>query len=251
MRRRRADERLLETFLDLVRIDSPVGRRGRLSRRTARERARGARVRRCASTTRPRRPARTPATSSPSCRARRRTRRWCSRRTWTRRARPRARARRRRTARVARRARPCSAPTTRRASRRSSSACAGCVESGGPRPDVRGHLDGAGGDRAARGEGARPGGRRPVTCASCSTPTGRPAASSARRRRTTRSRPTFKGRAAHAGVEPEKGVSAIAMAAEAVSRDARSAGSTTSTTANVGTIEGGTATNVDRRPVRS
>jgi len=51
------------------------------------------------------------------------------------------------------------------------------------------------------------------------------------------------GRAAHAGVEPEKGISAIAIAAEAVTRlpigrlDER-------TTANVGTINGGTATNV-------
>ncbi len=54
---------------------------------------------------------------------------------------------------------------------------------------------------------------------------------------------TFHGRAAHAGVEPEKGVSAIAMAADAISRmelgrlDGR-------TTANIGTIAGGSATNV-------
>jgi len=51
------------------------------------------------------------------------------------------------------------------------------------------------------------------------------------------------GRAAHAGVEPEAGISAIAIAAEAVSRlpigrlDEH-------TTANVGTLNGGTATNV-------
>lgn len=53
----------------------------------------------------------------------------------------------------------------------------------------------------------------------------------------------FIGRAAHAGVEPEKGISAIKMAAEAIARmhigrlDAH-------TTANVGTISGGSATNV-------
>lgn len=54
---------------------------------------------------------------------------------------------------------------------------------------------------------------------------------------------TFTGRAAHAGVEPEKGISAIRMAASAVERmdlgrlDA-------STTANIGTIAGGRATNI-------
>lgn len=53
----------------------------------------------------------------------------------------------------------------------------------------------------------------------------------------------FIGRASHAGVQPEAGVSAILMAADAIKRmpagriDER-------TTANVGTVEGGTATNV-------
>jgi tripeptide aminopeptidase len=53
----------------------------------------------------------------------------------------------------------------------------------------------------------------------------------------------FSGRAAHAGVEPEKGISAIVLAASAIERmdlgrlDAQ-------TTANIGTIEGGSATNV-------
>jgi tripeptide aminopeptidase len=53
----------------------------------------------------------------------------------------------------------------------------------------------------------------------------------------------FIGRASHAGVEPEKGISAIGMAGDAIARldigrlDA-------DTTANVGTISGGTATNV-------
>jgi len=56
-------------------------------------------------------------------------------------------------------------------------------------------------------------------------------------------RAVLTGRAAHAGVEPERGVSAIAMAAAAIGRmslgrlDAE-------TTANIGTIHGGTATNV-------
>ncbi|MBN1193284.1 MAG: M20/M25/M40 family metallo-hydrolase, partial [Coriobacteriia bacterium] len=54
---------------------------------------------------------------------------------------------------------------------------------------------------------------------------------------------TFTGRAAHAGVEPEKGVSAIRVAASAIERmdlgrlDAM-------TTANIGAIQGGSATNV-------
>lgn len=53
----------------------------------------------------------------------------------------------------------------------------------------------------------------------------------------------FIGKAAHAGVEPENGVSAIVMAADAITRmdlgrlDER-------TTANIGTVQGGSATNV-------
>lgn len=53
----------------------------------------------------------------------------------------------------------------------------------------------------------------------------------------------FAGKAAHAGVEPENGISAIAMAADAIAHmelgrlDER-------TTANIGTIQGGSATNV-------
>lgn len=54
---------------------------------------------------------------------------------------------------------------------------------------------------------------------------------------------TFTGKAAHAGVEPEKGVSAIAMAAEAVSH-MRLGRINEHTTANIGTIRGGSATNV-------
>lgn len=54
---------------------------------------------------------------------------------------------------------------------------------------------------------------------------------------------TFTGRAAHAGVEPEAGVSAIGLAASAVS--AMGLGRLDEhTTANIGTIVGGSATNV-------
>jgi tripeptide aminopeptidase len=54
---------------------------------------------------------------------------------------------------------------------------------------------------------------------------------------------SFLGRAAHAGVEPEKGVSAIKMAGEAIA--ALPIGRLDpETTANVGTVQGGTATNV-------
>ncbi|MBI2297745.1 MAG: M20/M25/M40 family metallo-hydrolase [Armatimonadetes bacterium] len=51
------------------------------------------------------------------------------------------------------------------------------------------------------------------------------------------------GRAAHAGVEPEKGVNAIACAAAAISR-VRQGRIDAETTANVGVIQGGTATNI-------
>lgn len=53
----------------------------------------------------------------------------------------------------------------------------------------------------------------------------------------------FEGRAAHAGVEPEAGISAIAMAATAISRIAIGR-IDEATTANIGTIHGGSATNV-------
>ena len=54
---------------------------------------------------------------------------------------------------------------------------------------------------------------------------------------------TFRGRAAHAGVAPEQGLSAISMAARAVSR-MRLGRLDDETTANIGSIRGGTATNV-------
>ncbi len=54
---------------------------------------------------------------------------------------------------------------------------------------------------------------------------------------------TFRGKAAHAGVCPEKGISAIALAAAAI--NAMQLGRLDEvTTANIGTIAGGSATNV-------
>lgn len=53
----------------------------------------------------------------------------------------------------------------------------------------------------------------------------------------------FEGRASHAGVEPEAGVSAVRMAAVAIAR-MRLGRLDELTTANIGTIGGGTATNV-------
>jgi tripeptide aminopeptidase len=57
------------------------------------------------------------------------------------------------------------------------------------------------------------------------------------------SRVIFHGRAAHAGMEPEKGRSAIAMAANAIARMPHGR-IDDETTANVGTIAGGEASNV-------
>lgn len=54
---------------------------------------------------------------------------------------------------------------------------------------------------------------------------------------------TFRGRAAHAGVEPERGVSALLAAARAVTTMPHGR-LDDETTANVGSIEGGSATNV-------
>jgi tripeptide aminopeptidase len=53
----------------------------------------------------------------------------------------------------------------------------------------------------------------------------------------------IRGRKAHAGVEPEKGVNAITVAARAIAR-LRQGRLDEETTANIGLIEGGTATNV-------
>jgi tripeptide aminopeptidase len=54
---------------------------------------------------------------------------------------------------------------------------------------------------------------------------------------------TFLGKASHAGVAPEQGVSAIAMAADAISK-MRLGRLDEATTANVGSVKGGAATNV-------
>jgi tripeptide aminopeptidase len=59
----------------------------------------------------------------------------------------------------------------------------------------------------------------------------------------------FMGRAAHAGVEPQKGRSAIVMAAEAVAA-MRLGRVDELSTANIGTMDGGTATNVVAASVR-
>ena len=53
----------------------------------------------------------------------------------------------------------------------------------------------------------------------------------------------IKGRKAHAGVEPEKGINAITVAAKAIAR-LRQGRLDEETTANIGVIEGGTATNI-------
>lgn len=54
---------------------------------------------------------------------------------------------------------------------------------------------------------------------------------------------TLKGRPAHAGVEPEKGISAIQVAARAIDR-MRLGRIDSETTANIGVIQGGNATNI-------
>lgn len=53
----------------------------------------------------------------------------------------------------------------------------------------------------------------------------------------------FQGKTAHAGVEPEKGISAIEIAAKAISK-MELGRLDNETTANIGTIHGGTATNI-------
>ncbi len=54
---------------------------------------------------------------------------------------------------------------------------------------------------------------------------------------------TFHGKASHAGVEPEKGISAVQMAAKAIA-SMKLGRLDEETTANIGMIQGGTATNV-------
>ena len=117
------------------------------------------------------------------------------------------------------------------------------VEAGFARPDVtvllttceEVHLLGSG----ALAEGELPRARR----ATCSTPTALPARWSPARPATGASRRAFPARPPMRGVAPEEGVSAIAMAAAAVG--AMPLGRIDeATTANVGTVAGGRATNV-------
>ena len=54
---------------------------------------------------------------------------------------------------------------------------------------------------------------------------------------------TINGKAAHAGVEPENGISAIVVAAQAISR-LQTGRIDDETTSNIGTIQGGRATNI-------
>ena len=61
---------------------------------------------------------------------------------------------------------------------------------------------------------------------------------------------TFHGRAAHSGMHPEDGRSAIAAAARAIS-EFRLGRVDEDSTANVGTISGGTATNIVPSGARS
>ena len=78
---------------------------------------------------------------------------------------------------------------------------------------------------------------------SSTTTPGRSATSSPRRPSLHKIEATFIGRAAHAGIAPEAGRSAIDAAARAIGRMPLGR-IDPETTANVGTIEGGTATNV-------
>ena len=55
---------------------------------------------------------------------------------------------------------------------------------------------------------------------------------------------TFRGRAAHAGLEPEKGLSAILMAAKAIAALPHFGRIDAETTSNIGILQGGTARNI-------
>ena len=54
---------------------------------------------------------------------------------------------------------------------------------------------------------------------------------------------TFKGKKAHAGIEPEKGINAIVVASKAISK-MHIGRIDYETTSNIGHIEGGSATNI-------
>ena len=116
------------------------------------------------------------------------------------------------------------------------------------RPAVRAagvHRQPGRGDRLADLDAAHPR-RSPRTSTSRSSSSApAPTATSSRRARASSTcASTVHGRAAHAGVEPEKGRSAILEAARIVARPARLNGRWPGVTVNVGVIAGGTRPNV-------
>ena len=239
-----SDARLLETFLDLVRIDEPDVRRGGVRRATAPRRSRPAA--RTSRSTAPRRtPARTPATSSPGSPARRRA---CalvlSAHLDTVEPGRRDRAGRRRTASSGRPATRSSAPTTRPGSRRSSRRSGASTERDEPHAGITRALHRGGGGRA-RGAKAldRRSSSRPTSC-SCSTPRARRGHRDRGARRTTRSAADFPARRRTRASSPRTGASALVMAARGGRGDASSAGSTTRPPPTSAPSHGGTATNV-------
>ncbi len=135
----------------------------------------------------------------------------------------------------------------------------GCRQQGGGRRDARGRAPRARREPAARRDRARvhaEGGGRPDRRVRVRRTTGctrRPATCTTRRRRSARSSSarrgrrrwtcSFHGRAAHAGMFPEEGRSAIQAAAKAIA-DLRLGRVDEETTANVGVITGGTAGNI-------
>ena len=145
-----------------------------------------------------------------------------------------------------------SAPTTRRPSP-SSSRSRGASASRARRSALELLFTVCGGGRAARRQGVR-------RAACCDADFGYvfDHATADRRGHRRLARPTtgssaeFRGRAAHAGIRPEDGRSAILAAAHARSPRCRTGGSTTQTTANVGSIQGGVgSTNVVPERCRS
>ena len=148
-----------------------------------------------------------------------------------------------RTASCATRAGRSSAPTTSRRSSRCSRASRRVLAEGRPHAGIELIFTpkeevGLIGDR-----GLRP---RPAARATSATSTTRPrrsARSSSARRTPQAMQVTFHGRAAHSGMFPEEGRSAIQAAAKAIA-DLRLGRVDEETTANVGTISGGTAGNI-------
>ena len=184
----------------------------------------------------------TPGTSSRGSRRPRPARRSSSARTSTRCRRPRRSSRSSRTASCATRPGRSSAPTTSRRSRRCSSPRSGSSTRAGR---TRGSSSSSRprrrrGSRAPRSSTWTRSSRR---SGSVTTTRGRSARSSGAAPSSTSVDAVFRGRAAHAGMSPEDGRSAIAAAARAIA-DLRLGRIDEETTANVGTIEGGTARNI-------